>query len=226
MLFINKGFKYDLISLKGYLDFYQNFINKKNKYENYMFNIYLDKNGNYFINTTNNHHPFKIIEKNVSYSDAIPYIYDRINEINKDINSYKNGSFIYKLSLKKDINSYNWLEWDKPIINNQKIQILKGFEKEKYNGRVKFIDNDFFIFYSDTDKRILDKGKEFYRALAGDKNFTEKKASLFLLSVGIDGIKYPAESIARGMTSENARGFNYVIFDPSIIKIEEKIKYN
>jgi hypothetical protein len=140
----------------------------------------------------------------------------------------KINKFLYYIKFKnnKSLNDFNWLEWDKPINENQKEQILNGFKKENYSGRVRFVDGEFYIFYSDTDKRILDKGKEFYRALAGDKNYTEKKTSLFLLSVGIDGIKFPAESIARGMTSENARGFNYVIFDPSIIKIEQKTKYN
>jgi autotransporter-associated beta strand protein len=46
-----------------------------------------------------------------------------------------------------------------------------------------------------------------------------------LLKAGIDGIKYPAESIARGATSDNARGFNYVVFDENAVSIQEVIKF-
>ena len=53
----------------------------------------------------------------------------------------------------------------------------------------------------------------------------EKEASLFLLEAGIDGIKYPAESISRGATSDTARGFNYVVFDENAITIEERIQF-
>ena len=40
-----------------------------------------------------------------------------------------------------------------------------------------------------------------------------------------EGIKYPAESISRGATAENARGFNYVIFDEKAITIDKKINF-
>lgn len=53
----------------------------------------------------------------------------------------------------------------------------------------------------------------------------DKQASLFLLENGIDGIKYPAESISRGATSDNTRGFNYVVFDENTITIEEVIQF-
>lgn len=52
-----------------------------------------------------------------------------------------------------------------------------------------------------------------------------KEASVLLLNMGVNGIKYPAESIARGATSDNARGFNYVVFDENAITIEEVIKF-
>lgn len=68
------------------------------------------------------------------------------------------------------------------------------------------------------------KGKDLYKAL--ESNFkSSKEASLLLLESGIDGIKYPAESISRGATPDNARGFNYVVFDENAITIEEKIQF-
>ncbi len=66
-------------------------------------------------------------------------------------------------------------------------------------------------------------GKDLYESLA--KQIGQKEASLFLLEAGIDGIKYPAESIARGATSDTARGFNYVVFDENAITIEEQIQF-
>ena len=67
------------------------------------------------------------------------------------------------------------------------------------------------------------KGREFYEALA--KEMGQQQASLFLLENGIDGIKYPAESLSRGATSDNARGFNYVVFDENAVTIEDKIQF-
>ena len=57
------------------------------------------------------------------------------------------------------------------------------------------------------------------------KGENSKQASLFLLENGIDGVKYPAESISRGATSDTARGFNYVVFDENAVSIEEVIKF-
>lgn len=54
---------------------------------------------------------------------------------------------------------------------------------------------------------------------------SSKEASLFLLENGIDGVKYPAESISRGATSDTARGFNYVVFDENAISIDEVVQF-
>ena len=68
---------------------------------------------------------------------------------------------------------------------------------------------------------VSNKNKEIYEILA--KVFgTAKDASLLLLRSGIDGIKYPAESISRGATSSTARGFNYVVFDENAVTIKSK----
>lgn len=66
-------------------------------------------------------------------------------------------------------------------------------------------------------------GKDLYEALA--EEIGQKQASLFLLENGIDGVKYPAESISSGATSDNARGFNYVVFDENAVTIEEIIQF-
>lgn len=107
--------------------------------------------------------------------------------------------------------------------------------KNKYDG----IKGELAAFYSG------DNGNNIYTELSksfGGKPLTEeeelwntvynerdtkndKRASLFLLRAGIDGIKFPAESISRGATSDTARGFNYVVFDENAITIEEHIQF-
>ena len=67
-------------------------------------------------------------------------------------------------------------------------------------------------------------GSSIYQELT-KKLGSDKEASLFLLDLGIDGIKYPAESISRGATSDTARGFNYVVFDENAITVEEYLKF-
>jgi hypothetical protein len=75
----------------------------------------------------------------------------------------------------------------------------------------------------------LETGKDLYEAIGikfdGNLNEIQKKASLLLLDLGIDGIKYPAESVSRGATSDTARGFNYVVFDENAITINERVQF-
>lgn len=61
--------------------------------------------------------------------------------------------------------------------------------------------------------------KDFYTQLSGLLG-SPKNASMFLLRGGIDGIKYPSNTIAGG----ESKGTNYVIFDPKQITIEKKNK--
>ena len=65
----------------------------------------------------------------------------------------------------------------------------------------------------DLDKTV----QEFYHQLSGLLGGA-REASLFLLRAGIDGIKYPSNTISGG----ESRGLNYVVFDPNAITIEDK----
>src|SRR5690606_28198080 len=71
----------------------------------------------------------------------------------------------------------------------------------------------------------IDKGVggSAYKALATING--DKAASVALLKAGIDGVKYPAESLARGTTSDNARGFNYVVFDENAVTIKQRTQF-
>jgi hypothetical protein len=132
---------------------------------------------------------------------------------------------LYKVSINKgkSPSEYNWLEWDKPL-TKESIEKIKKSLIEKGFGNT----NTYKIF--NNEDALIDKASDMYRHLSnlfareGFEN-GDKQASLFLLENGIDGIKYPAESISRGATSDTARGFNYVVFDENAVSIEEVIKF-
>jgi hypothetical protein len=121
------------------------------------------------------------------------------------------------LSWINDNNEYTFLEWDKPLNKERANKLLSKLTKDQ---------NEQGFYYGLSG--VQTEG-EFYKkltnAFGGRLRGGDKAASLFLLENGIDGIKYPAESIAAGRTSDNARGFNYVIFDENAINIEDVIKF-
>lgn len=140
---------------------------------------------------------------------------------NKIKNGYKPSRNVYQVTLHKGKtpDQYTYLDWYEPVSDKDRQKIADLALKEGVN-----------IAYEKNGKALLNAsdeitGEELYKELT--KSFvlgSPKEASLFLLRAGIDGIKYPAESIAKGKTSETARGFNYVVFDDNAITIEMKSK--
>lgn len=148
----------------------------------------------------------------------------RLDSLDKTIEDFKNDRFtystggnLYKVSLHqgKDPSQYTYLEWYKRVDKKQTQNILSQLDE---NQLKKF--NNLFFDGLPIDATNADLYKGLSKALGGDK-----QASLFLLENGIDGIKFPAESISRGATDETARGFNYVVFDENAITIEEEISF-
>jgi hypothetical protein len=74
------------------------------------------------------------------------------------------------------------------------------------------------------DEEYVASGLTIYDALQRAFGNNKQKTSEFLLRANIDGVKYPAESVSRGATSEDARGFNYVVFDENAITIKAVFK--
>jgi hypothetical protein len=142
---------------------------------------------------------------------------------------------LYKVSLHegKTPDQYTWLEWDKRLTDEQRNAILKqanlegiALEEHTYPSGEKGV----IIKGKDGNiKAIATNGKQMYEWLyqfsGGNVFKSDKDVSLFLLRAGIDGIKYPAESISSGATSDTARGFNYVVFDENAVKIQEAIQF-
>ena len=131
---------------------------------------------------------------------------------------YKPSRNLYKVSLHKgkSPSEYTWLEWDKSLSKNLANRLLEKAKNDENLAKSSI------IFKLENPENYV--GNDIY----GGLNLifrSGKEASMFLLDAGIDGIKYPAESISRGATSDDARGFNYVVFDENAITIEDKIQF-
>lgn len=169
----------------------------------------------------------------LDFSEYYDYDYDKIinalvkNENEEGANYLKENKDLfnstsrnlYKVSLHKGKtpSEYTWLEWDKPLNKqraNELISKLTESQKEQAFG--------YGISGIQTEGEFY---KKLANALGGNLRGGDKNASIFLLENGVDGIKYPAESISRGATSDTARGFNYVVFDENAITIEERLQF-
>lgn len=149
---------------------------------------------------------------------------------NKDLLKPSRSRNLYKVSLQKgkDTDQYTWLEWDKPISNTPISKIDKTIL-----GRKIIESNDSLEGLSPNEQYIQMEVDGVVNALNGERAYKslsrllggDQQASLFLLENGIDGVKYPAESLSRGVTSETARGFNYVVFDENAVSIKEVVKF-
>lgn len=222
----------------------------------------VEEMANSFLNS--NYNKEDIYEK--SYEEESKNVLKYVSDIKKNIDdlSMLRGRNLYKTTLYKgkQPSEYTWLEWDKPLTNEQKellfnsvsdsslrgeihnIKISDRFDADSFDGGLTYrvgdttkmgqsdeFTNTVYNTLEEAEKeaRRLNflesniSGKDLYESLA--KEIGQKQASLFLLENGIDGIKYPAESISRGVTSDDARGFNYVVFDGNAVTVEEKILF-
>lgn len=146
------------------------------------------------------------ISKNMWVKPKIEMVLNYIKD--KEIKGDYSNRNLYKVSFKKEGNDFVWLEWDKPL-NKQSEKTKDALEKR---FSLPSFDADFY------------SAGEFYRARAR-KYDSDKKASEELLSLGIDGIKYPAESISKGAKSDTSRGYNYVVFDDELVNIEKRTEF-
>lgn len=143
---------------------------------------------------------------------------------NKDKYNVKKNLYNVSLHQGKTPSEYTWLEWDRPvsesILNKIFPELSKSIKKIGiYNGKY---NTDAELKDLITNERAT--GDNIYTVLK-DGLGSDKAASLFLLENGIDGVKYPAESISRGATSDTARGFNYVVFDENAVTIQEVVQF-
>lgn len=134
---------------------------------------------------------------------------------------------LYKVTLHKGKtpDQYIWLDWDLPVPDSiyetigYKLKYNDKFLKELFQDSQEFVKYDGTIIKGDRPDGFL-----FYKKISNILG-SDKKASLFLLKNGIDGIRFPSNGIAGGKTRDNTRGFNYVVFDENAIDVEEKTQF-
>jgi hypothetical protein len=184
-----------LVNRENIKDFYENLGFSGDKLNRLVANR-LKSDSKYFV--------FVLEESMVSPSETF--------ENKKDAQDYLDS---YKLERNENLFSPNSVKSSVDIRN----EVKKDFNVFDYN-----------ITGKELYKRVIERLTEsdYERELEGLSKIGEpssKQASLFLLENGIDGIKYPAESISRGATSDTARGFNYVVFDENAVTIKEAIQF-
>jgi hypothetical protein len=147
------------------------------------------------------------------WQDRDQYQVQEWTKLKQKVSTYQPN--LYKVSLHKGktLEQYTWLEWDSPITEDvkrifEKIGFIWDFEKTPLTQGKAYAN-----FTSQIDEKLK------------DRSAAQRQISLLLLENGIDGVKFPSESISRGATSETAEGFNYVVFDENAITIEEQIKF-
>jgi hypothetical protein len=172
--------------------------------------------------------------KNQNKSDLnyFKFLKDNFDKFNLSRNLYK-----VTLHEGKSPEQYTWLEWDKPVSDEAKAKVKEELTKLGISTINDGYRSTSYINGEKVEEVIPPKdalegeftGKQLYEYIAlsfsGSLNEIQKEASLLLLRAGVDGIKYPAESVSRGATSGTARGFNYVVFDENAVSIEEVIKF-
>lgn len=138
------------------------------------------------------------------------------NKLKNSVESY--NPYIYQVSLHKGKtpDQYTFIEWDNTV-SEEVFKKINDLAISKNDVIIKMLSEGI------NTKNI--EGSALYKNLSRQLG-SDKAASLFLLEAGIDGIKYPAESISRGATSDTARGFNYVVFDDSAITIENVTSFS
>lgn len=150
------------------------------------------------------------------------------------------GKNVYSVSIHKGKtpDQYTWLEWDRPLTEKLLDKLI--IEDYMFYGEEN-VYGDILDFYTNGDSyessndisnpnELVDflkenkiTGAEIYKII--EYNYTQKEASLRLLRADVDGVKMPVGYYMSGVTSDTARGFNYVVFDENAVTIEDKIQF-
>lgn len=143
----------------------------------------------------------------------------------KDIKRTMNaGRYLYSVNLPDNA---DWIEWGKPIKQEQVDKINKYFTEKPITEHQKIAqgflkDKDFSIGLNDIQQSLKEEtGESFYRLLATAIG-SDKDASIALSEAGITGNKYPAGSMGTG---DGSNGWNYVIFNDKDVSIESSILF-
>jgi hypothetical protein len=162
---------------------------------------------------------------NIEYELTLTEYLGSLNKIKSLSDALDKNKYFYKVTIHKGKTpeQYTWLEWDKPLTDNQKKLIIDQSRKENLKPikKISFGLEDWTITPESIITSFSPKslGMEIYRNISAYFN-SDKEASLFLLRAGIDGIKYPTGTLSSALN--NTRGFNYVVFDENAVSIEKQ----
>jgi len=201
------------IQLKNYLRLKKEFNKRKHEKVDSITNTFIEdrlKESEEVFNIYN------ILLKNITYKRFKKFLY----ELNLEDSKYRPKNILYnsylytlKIHKGKTPDQYNWLDWYEPI-SDKTLEVFQKFIKEK---NIKLSSSN------DEDKpedRIT--GIKLYKWMSSQLG-SPKEASLFLLKNGIDGIRYPSGTLSGIKDSDY---YNYVVFDPKAVEIENKEKLN
>ena len=181
------------------------------------------------------------IDTQIKGFEGVPYQQKEWQKLKDAVQSYKPN--LYKVSLNKDKTSseYTWLEWDRGSVTEDMLYNIEQSLSKYSDEAISIFREEIYNYENATGERLytalsnlFKKETSQYVDVNGDlpellitrgTSENDKDASLILADAGISGIKYPAESLALGATSDTARGFNYVVFDENAITIEEQIQF-
>ena len=143
-----------------------------------------------------------------------------IEDLQNTVQPEKPLTNLYNVSLHqgKDPSEYVWLNWYENVSQDIKTRLMPEILKANLKLGIKNNTENGILKENFTGQTLYTIFKDYFKS--------DKEASLFLLENGIDGVKYPAESISRGATSDTTRGFNYVVFDDAAITIDDVIQFN
>jgi hypothetical protein len=158
-----------------------------------------------------------------------------IAEYYAEVTARKKGGkgAVYEVSLE----SINWMEWydyvDKDttqylartlnVERDKWVKYAPARRREHFDRAVAALRK-----YADPSFKYSFTGQELYGVLESALG-TKERASRFLLSAGIDGIRYPADSLAAIEAGEKPSydsGTNYVVFDADQVTINNHLLYS
>ncbi len=156
------------------------------------------------------------------FSKGVENNKDRLNWLKSNKDKIVKNQNLYQVKIHGDktIDELNFMRWDKrasddniKLINNG----LKNLGEKTRRSKNKIT----VIHEGYTDEIFLGYGSDLYYGLK--KYFgNDKKASLFLLENGIDGIQYPTEYLS---DSSDKGTYNYVVFDDTAVEIDKHIQF-
>ena len=127
-----------------------------------------------------------------------------------------------KRILRTTVQHDNFLSWYEPPTDTQKLAILRKAADDRI-----FANQENMGYLLERFKLAIKQGtgEDAYKYLSMTLG-SDQYASRFLQQAAIDGIQYPSGTMIGGKVArDTSRGWNYVVFDPSNVQIQEQMLF-